>query len=206
MMQRISWREKRWIFWALGIFVATALLAIVINSISWGWHWNFSISRYVGLETWSAILFALGNIFVAGLIGKYLYAVGEKWRLGRWFYYAAIVMAVTLIGLSACPVGYFDRFVGGKSMPSFVHELCSRTMFACMLLVAFMIQFCQSASRAARCWCAIFVAYGTLCLVAYLGEFEWFFQMMLVFESCYIVGFMIICCGLQSKDKVSKRS
>ena len=94
----ITKTQKKWMLLAIGIFLVTSLLAITINSLSYGWHIEYSISRYVGLETWSAVLFALGNIVVAGLFGKYLFAVGEAWRMPKWFYVVVVVTAMALLG------------------------------------------------------------------------------------------------------------
>lgn len=199
--------QKKRMLMAIGVFLVTSVLAIIINSLSYGWHWGYSISRYVGLETWSAVVFALGNVVVAGLFGKYLYAVGEAWRMPKVFYVLVIVTIVALLGLSVCPIGYFDP-VGaeyGMSVPSVIHKACSRLMFGCMLVMALMWQWCKEASVVVRRWCMMFVVYGVFCVVAYMLEVSWFFQAMLVFESTYILGFMVLCWRLQGKNIVKER-
>lgn len=204
----ISKRQKRWMLMAVGIFLSTSLMAIFINSLSYGWHWNYSISRYVGLETWSAVLFALGNIVVAVLFGKYLYTVSETWQMSRWFYYLIVVVAVALIGLSVCPIGYFDpsgaKF--GSSLPSQIHQFCSRLMFVCMLLIALALQSRDVVSKPIRWWCRVYVVYGILCAMGYFWEWGWFFRSMLVFEGAYILGFMVLCWRLQENKTTQERS
>lgn len=197
----ISKGQKRWMLEAIGVFVSTSLLAVTFNSLQYGWHWDYSISRYVGLETWSAILFALGNVLVAGLFGRYLYTVSEKWQMPRWFYWVTVVMAMALIGLSVCPIGYFDLVGTGyaSSAPSRIHEICSRLMFFCMLLMAFTVQWRGCVQTRVRCCCVMFVLYGFLCLSGYFLKADWFVQSVLVFESAYLLGFMILCLGFQGK-------
>ena len=191
---------------AIGVFLFTSLAAISFNSLHYGWHWGYSISRYVGLETWSALLFALGNILVAGLFGKYLYAVSEAWRMPKWFYVVIVMTAVALLGLSACPIGYFDLPGAkyGTSAPSQIHQICSRLMFVCMLLMAFVWQLCGKVQTQMRYWCMGFVVYGIFCAVGYFWKLEWFSQLMLIFESAYILGFMVLCWRLQGKDLAKK--
>lgn len=200
--------QRKWMLMAIGIFLTTALLAIIINSLRYGWHWGYSISRYVGLETWSAVLFALGNVVVAGLFGKYLYTVGRAWRMPKWFYVLVVIMAAALLGLSACPIGYFDP-VGaefGTSAPSYIHKVCSRLMFACMLVMAFVWQWSNVVQLKIRRWCVTFVAYGIFCVLGYCLGSSWFFPAMLVFESVYILGFMVLCWRLQGNNMTKERS
>lgn len=189
----------RWMMiWALVIFLFTAGLAIAINCQEYGWHWSYSISRYVALETWSAALFAFGNIFVAGLMGKYLFAVGADWKMPRWFYWAVLLTAVTLVGLSACPIGYFDR-LGMGAVPSRIHELCSRLMFVCMAVMALTVALRRQSTTGTRLWSLIFVVYGVVCGTAFLMGAGWLLRSMLGFESAYIIGFMVICMGWRNK-------
>lgn len=204
----ITKAQKKLMLMAIGIFLFTSLMAIFINSLRHGWHWGYSISRYVGLEAWSAVLFALGNVLVAGLFGKYLYAVSETWQMPRWFYWVIVIIAVALIGLSACPIGFFDLpgTVYASSVPSRIHKLCSRLMFACMLLIAFVLQLQGVVQSRIKLWCAIFVVYGVFCTTAYLLEWSWFFQRMLVFEGTYILGFMVLCWRLQGNQITQERS
>ncbi len=203
----ITKTQRKWMLMAIGIFLFTSLLAVTLNSLRYGWHWGYSISRYVGLETWSAVLFALGNIGVAALFGKYLYAVSETWQMSRWFYVVIVVTAMALLGLSACPIGYFDLPGAnyGSSAPSQIHQICSRLMFACMLLMAFVWQLSGKVHAKTRCFCAVFVVYGVICVVAYLMEWDWFFRTLLVFESAYILGFMVLCWRLQGNKTNQER-
>lgn len=201
MKQSAVMRETHRMWMATGVFALVTALIVAVNSMISGWHLEYSISRYVGLQTWSAILFALSNFVVIGLVGKYLYAVGEHWRLKRWFYYVIVLMMVAFVGVSMCPLGYFDRFVAGKSVVSVIHELCSRGLFVCMAVLALGLFLCRQIDQKTRILCAVFVLYGIVCAIAYFRRSGWLTQAMLVFESCYIVGFMMLCCGFREKTK-----
>lgn len=188
--------KRRWMLEAIAIFVVTAGLAVIINSlVGYDFHTEYSISRYVGLETWSAMLFAVGNFVVAYAILQYLYALGEAWRMSKWFYWVAVIMAIALIGLSMCPVGYFDPEWAsyGASAPSRIHELCSRIMFAAMLFVTVAVALRRSTSKETRIANLVFIVYGGICLMGYLTKASWFTSAMLLFESLYLLSFMILC-------------
>lgn len=197
--------NKKLMILALAIFGCTACAAVVVNSLTGvGLYFNYSISRYVGLRTWSAIVFAIGNFIVVGAMLKYLYSVAENWGMARWVYWLIIVMLIALIGLSVCPIGYFDP-VGaryGTSSPSLIHGLCSRIMFASMLVMMLVVALCMMASKWTRISAVMFLAYGTVCLYGYFSHVAWFENTVLVFESLYLVSFMVLCLGFKGNNEV----
>lgn len=201
----ITTEKRRLILVALAVFVATAGLAVILNSTlcGYGFHLEYSISRYVGLETWSAILFALGNLVVAGCLLSYLYYLAEIWQLPRWFNWLVVVMAVTLIMLSVCPVGYFDPAPGMKSMPTWAHEMSSRTMFLAMLLAAVTLMLCGRAQAGTRRRALIFATFGVVYICAYIAKMGWLRDLLLVFESLYLLWFMALCLTSRSKGQKS---
>lgn len=202
-VEPIAPEKRRMILVAMTVFVVTAGLAVILNSTLWGhgFHLEYSISRYVGLEAWSAILFALGNLVVAGYLSSYLYYLAENWQLPRWFNWLVVIMAATLIILSVCPVGYFDPAPGMKSMPTWAHEISSRTMFLVMLLVMVVLMLCGRAQAGTRRYALIFATFGVIYVCAYLVRAEWFMDLLLIFESSYLLGFMALCLMCRSKDE-----
>lgn len=197
--------NKKLMWSALAIFVVTSGIAVTINSLlGAGLRFDYTISRYVGLETWSAVVFALGNFVVAGMMLKYLYGMAEIWKMPRWVYWLIVVMLVSLIGLSVCPIGYFDPEWAkyGTSAPSLIHGLCSRVMFASMLVVVTMVVLCTLASKWTRIFAIVFVVYGAFCLYGYFSKVAWFEHTVLVFESLYLFGFMVMCLMLKSKEMI----
>lgn len=199
---RIRNVEKRPIMVAILVFVLTTVTIVLVNSyllhafMPW-----YSISRYVGSETWSAIVFVFANMVVALKVLAYLYKVGEKWQFWHGYFWVVVMMMVGLIGLSVCPIGYFDQpgAAYATSAPSHMHEICSRLMFVSMLVVASMVVFCKRASRVTRMAAAVYVAYGVVCVFGFMTEASWFVRHVLLFESCYLFGFLAFCLGLQSR-------
>ena len=182
---------------ALAVFMLTAGLAVVVNSQKYGFRPNYSISRYVGLETWSAVLFAFGNIFVAGWMAKYLFQIGRSWQVRHWYFWVVVVMVVTLIGLSVCPLGYFSRL--GLALPDRIHEICSRTMFAAMLLIAGVALVQKEMRFPVRVAAGVFMLYGLMCAFGYFGHVTWFRGNLLYFETSYLVGFMLVSWSFQNR-------
>ena len=197
----ISAAQKRWMWRALGVFLLETIVIVAVNTLAHGWHTRWSISYYVGLETWSAVGFVLGNLVVAWYFSKYLYAVGRAWQMPRWYYWLIVIIGATLWGLSVCPLGYFARY--GLGMADTVHKICSRTMFLCMLIVAIMFTFSPYAKKANRIWGGIFAVYGTVAAVAYLSGVDVILENMIFVESAYIFGFMLLSLSLQTKGEIN---
>lgn len=199
--------HSKCIITALTVFLVTAFVAIIVNStlLGHGFHLEYSISKYVGLETWSAVMFAIGNCFVTALFGRYLWKLGEAWAMPRLFYYLIIVMVAGLLGLSFCPSGYCD-FDGQKSLITWMHEICSRTMFVAMMSEAALIAIWKKAGRLAHAVCVSYVVYAIICIIGYFTKGEWFLPLVMVYETIYLAMFMIMLafCGLRDAEAPDK--
>lgn len=197
--------SRGWMSVALLIFVLTSCFAIVVNGLvaRGGVNFSYSISRYVGLGTISSAIFALGNFVVTYALSSRLYEIGQQFKMPKAYYWLVILMAIALVGLLVCPVGYFDQ-AGVVSLPSRVHEVCSRAMFGCMILIAAWLMIQKKTTRWAKAWCAAYVVYALVCVVGYLWGFAWFSSVMLVYESCYLAWFMILTINLRVEGLESK--
>ena len=96
---------------AAAILSVTSLSAVIFNAGAYQgtampWLLGNSISWYVGSQAWSAILFALGNLAVAILIGQYLWMLGKSWQMSRIYFYFIFLVIVALIWLSVFPLGF----------------------------------------------------------------------------------------------------
>jgi len=182
--------KKRGLVWGLLFFVVVEAIIIIANSlIQKSFRIGWSISTYVGLQTWSAVVFALSNCVVAGLLAQYLWKLGRAWSMPRLYYYCCFLAIVGLIWLSFCPVGYFD--VGGQtSIISFAHQIASRLMFIMMLLVAVMLAGRSKSTPRSQAALAVFVVYAFVCVAGYMTEAVWFMPVIMVYETLYIVGFV----------------
>lgn len=190
MRGRMMLSAKRGLLASLVLFVMVSMMIVIANSLSgYGLHWDYSISKYVGLELWSSITFVLSNIIVAAVVGRYAWKLGVSWRMPRIYFYCVFVMVVALIWLSMCPTALCD-FDGKISLISWMHHISSRTMFLMMLIVGVMLMFTKRADERSRTWSAIFVAYGVVCMLGYLTNGSWF--VLLVWESLYIDSFLVM--------------
>ncbi len=203
-MERLK-RKRGGLIVALVAFCLTATMAVVINTlIGYGFHLEYSISRYVGLEFWSAAVFTAGNCLATAMTCRYMWQLGEDWKMPRIYYYCAFLMAVGLIWLSLCPVGYCDT-AEAKSLVSYLHEISSRTMFLMMLLVSTMLAGAPKASALARGVSTGFVVYGVFCVTGYFTQEEWFLPLILIFESMYIIGFVIVLMCQTDRKVISRK-
>lgn len=189
---------------ALATFLVTAALGILINSFVFGKGFNlyWSVSRYVGSEVWSAVLFALGNGLVVAMVMRYLWRLGEIWQMPRVYYYCAFLMAVGLIALSVCPVGFCD-IEGRKSVVSLIHELSSKTMFIMMMVTAAMLAGSRHSAARAKAVCIVYVVYGIFCVTGYLTAGTWFTPLILAYESVYIATFPLVLAECQTQREVA---
>ncbi len=202
MAEEVLARRKKWMWVGLAVFLLTASAAIVVNSLACGHGFvvSRSISRYVGFETWSAVLFALGNFVATGTTMAYLWGLGEKWKMPRIYYYMTFLMGLGLVCLSVWPVGYFDT-EAGKSIISYAHEISSRTMFAMMLLVAIMLVFRRTySSKKSRVIAALYAIYGVACMLGYFTGGGWFISYFMFYEGFYIAAFILML--MAQKDKL----
>lgn len=199
--------KKSGLWLALGVFLLTAGLGVAINSTVFGrgLRLGWSISRYVGSETWSAVIFALGNFLVVAMVGKYLWKLGDRWHMLRVYYYCAFLMCLGLILLSIFPVGYFDVVVNGvveKSVISYAHEISSRVMFVMMMLMAAMLAGNWRACAQTRAVCVAYLVYAVFCVTGYLTAGSWFTPLILIYESVYIAAFPLVLIACLTNKKL----
>lgn len=194
---------RRGLWVALGAFCVTALCGILANKFVMdygyeGLRTGASVSRYVGAAPWTAILFALGNITVVVMVARFLWKLGEAWKMPRLHYYLTFVMAVTLILLSVFPVGYFD-VEGKKSLISLVHELSARTMFIAMLLISVMLVGTQRSHIVTKVVATLYAIYGVFCVAGYLMGWAFFQRRTLIFEVAYIMLFVVVLLFVETR-------
>lgn len=189
-MNRAALLKKRGLMLGLGLFFIVEVAAVVINSLlQRSFRVDWSISTYVGLQAWSAVVFAGCNCVVAGLYGTYLWKLGEKWEMPRLYYYTCFLLLLGLIGLSFCPLGYFD--VGTEvSLISMLHQMNSRMMFMMMLMVATMLAGRSGNSARSQVGLASFILFAFVCLAGYMMGGEWFSSFFMVYETLYLVWFV----------------
>ena len=127
--------NKKLVRLATLLFVLTVVIITFIHSLTKGFHLNWSISRYMGSEPWSAILFCLSNFVVIALVLKYLYGVKKEHHLSTIWWILVLLMVVCYVMLSIFPVGLFDKMWGRFGTVSNIHQCSAYILFLMMILI-----------------------------------------------------------------------
>lgn len=151
-------------------------------------HVNYSISRYMGREGWSAGLFLISNIFVAREMWRGVKGMRKKY--GEWWEAWGVVTLIGFIALSLCPVGLFDTEWGQYGVVSILHQIFSRMMFVAMGMMLFMMAMKTEGVKFRNMFMG-FVTYGLICAAMSFAT-EVFWDLTLIFETLYIYGFLLM--------------
>lgn len=165
-----------------------------------GFYWVFggyfgdlklTISRYVGLNLWSSIVFAIYNIMIAFLmIRYYLYAYKSLSKV--WLVFG-IIQLVGFIGLSIFP---HVNFLTGEANEwiSNVHICLARMMFFAMFGMALerlrIATISDNRNKFAARICLAFLVYGIIYVSGYTLKASYLWDLMLFWETGYIYAFM----------------
>lgn len=199
---------KRWpILAALGTFLVGGGVAVVRGILSeaymgraQAWALGNTISYYVGTSTWAAVMFAVLNFVTVLLIGYYLWQVGQVWQMPRIYYHLVVILAVAFVWLSVCPVYYAD-YMGHVSLVSRMHEVASRTMFVMMALIVLLMVLNRTASTGTRALGVVYLMFAIVSVFGYLTNGAWFTSAILVWESSYILAFLLVM--IVARERVS---
>lgn len=199
---------KRWpILAALGTFLVGGGVAVVRGILSeaymgraQAWALGNTISYYVGTSTWAAVMFAVLNFVTVLLIGYYLWQVGQVWQMPRIYYHLVVILAVAFVWLSVCPVYYVD-YMGHVSLVSRMHEVASRTMFVMMALIVLLMVLNRTASTGTRALGVVYLMFAIVSVFGYLTNGAWFTPAILVWESSYILAFLLVM--IVARERVS---
>ncbi len=190
---------KKWpILAALGIFLVGGGTSVVRGILSGAyagrvqaWALGNTISYYVGTSTVTAVMFAVLNFVMVGLMWYYLWQMGQEWQMPRTYYYLAVILVVTIVWLSVCPVYYAD-FMGHVSLVSRMHEVASRTMFVTMALIMLLIASRPEASTGTRVLVAMYLVFAVVSIFGHLTNGAWFTPTVLIWETSYILAFFLL--------------
>lgn len=199
---------KRWpILAALGTFLVGGGVAVVRGILSGAymgraqaWALGNTISYYVGTSTWAAVMFAVLNFVTVLLIGYYLWQLGQVWQMSRIYYHLVVILAVAFVWLSVCPVYYAD-YMGHVSLVSRIHEVASRTMFVMMALIVLLVVLNRTASTGTRALGVVYLMFAIVSVLGYLTNGAWFTPAILVWESSYILAFLLVM--IVARERVS---
>lgn len=185
--------NKKFIHAAFGLFLGVEALIVCLHSFAFGQNFNpnWSISRYMGLKPWSAIVFALVNFVVIALVLKYMLKVRKVHHLSIFWLLGVFVMMIAYAGLSFCPIGLFDEKWGEFGIVSNFHHIFSTTLFIAMAVVTLdtIIEIRRGKAMIIYGLCLLafcgFCTYGFTCAVPVFWDYVFFF------ESGYILGNLV---------------
>ncbi|MBR5408893.1 hypothetical protein IK112_03060 [Candidatus Saccharibacteria bacterium] len=180
-------RFAKMILVGTGLFTAMLAIILTIYIVRDGnFYLDYSISRYVGRELWSAIFFAVVNFVLVWLVWEYLKQLwpkyGQAWRV------VMIIMLVGFVGLSLCPLGLFDANYGDYGVISILHQIFSRSMFFFMAIAAGIAGWKQKQNKWIFGLCLAYVICAiTMMIMSFTAKIFWDFNF--IFESVYIYLF-----------------
>lgn len=184
-------QKERYVMVALAIFTVVVLGVVLVYCFrDGGFHMEYSISRYVGREMWSAGVFLVGNLVIVGLMYEYVMEVWRKY--GKLWLTLMAVMMVCFVGLSLCPIGLFDANYGEYGVVSILHQIFSRGMFMTMAVIALVMGVRLFKVGKKMAWvCLAYVGLAIILgVMSVVTKIFWDLNFML--ETAYIYLFMIM--------------
>ena len=194
--------NKKFIRMAIFIFVAVVAIITIMHSfiLGRGFHVNWSISRYIGTDFWSAIIFCFANFVVAVITLKYLFTVKREYGLSPIFVILAVIMTILFVSLSVFPVGLFDEVWGDFGMVSHLHRGSSYTLFAFLILLTLDLMIEVRKGVAMHLFGAAAVTLSLFCVVSFFAGWDFFNNYMYIFESGYVLMNLVFYSLIPRKD------
>ncbi|MBQ9017349.1 hypothetical protein IJ103_03895 [Candidatus Saccharibacteria bacterium] len=217
---------------ALGLTPALfALSQLVILGYYWlanGYAGNLTltISRYVGLELWTSILFAIFNLAIIIIMLRYYFSLKNS-RSPLWLIFGLL----QVLGFALLSIFPHNSFMSGDARTVIVnlHEFSARLMFISMFAMAFEtlrlshpnhLKFLQkfklfqtksspSLPAATTKVSVFFIIYGLVYLFAYSTKLPLIWDRVLILETGYIYAFMaflLLTRKIKKKDLAPKPS
>ena len=185
--------KKRFISAAITMFCGVELVAVLLHAVVFerGFNPSWSISRYMGLEYWSAILFAIANFIVIFFMLKYLLGVRREYKLSVFWLIGVIVMIVAYFGLSCCPLGLFDKAWGEYGTVSSLHHIFSHTLFVSMIVIAVDTLIEVHKGRPFMIYGVLMLVFAAFCSWGYLSGWDFFKANTFFFETGYILANLV---------------
>lgn len=196
---------------SIGLAVAPVIFAFS-QLVILGYYWIFggyfgdltlTISRYVGLQLWSSILFAVCNILIIVLLLRYFWSVRKVFS-PIWFL-LSLIEVVGFIGLSIFP---HVNFVPPETKEVFVniHIGFARTMFVAMFLMGLeRLRIARLKDDVATKATIAFLIYGIIYITGYSAKWNIMWGTMLIWETGYIYAFMAMLILTRRNRRIEKR-
>ena len=184
---------KKPIIAALAIFTAEVLAIVGYYWLACGYAGNVSltISRYVGLNTWSSILFLIGNLAIIALSA--IYMVNSGARKFSWRFLVSAYM-ISFLALSICPhIPNGDQII-------YIHRFFAAAMFISLCLLS-LATIDVAKNKLARIFCLSYALYGFHFIIAYANHLPYLMNSILIWEAAFVYGSFIVLLLGGSKNK-----
>ncbi len=179
---------------ALFAYLLVALVIVLGNSFlkNFGFHTEYTISRYIGLSTWSAILFGISSLFIFWQVLKYIIFIGKTKKMNKLWWIISIITVSALISVGLCPVGYFDQTFGDFGTVSIIHRLSAFIMFCGSIPMILLTALKFKETKSLLIPSIIYIIYSLAFVICYSLNVEIFFNSILFSEAVFLTNFYII--------------
>ncbi len=152
---------------------------------------SLTISKFVGLNLWSSIVFGLGNTFITILM---LYYLSTHARITNTLWH------LLMIGFVGCFIilSIFPHLPDG-SMVAQIHQLFAAVMFCLMALVG-ILSLALSKQKTTTILSTLFVTFSIYFILSYIFKPDYFVQNILWLESAYLYSFFVILISSNNKQ------
>ncbi len=141
---------------------------------------TLTISRYIGLNLWSSLLFCAGNMAIVVMVIYHLITKSQSrgfvWR------FLMYVFVVAFMALSISP------HVPDESMPATVHRFFAGVMFVAMSLIGITVM-ARAQRKITLTYSMLFVIYSIFFCVCDVMRLDFFMQGIFWYESAYLFAF-----------------
>lgn len=175
---RVTMKRLLWV--AFAIFTINTFAIIGYYWLFGGYLGNISltVSRYVGLETWSAVAFLIGNLATIALL--VFYATNLQIKKLSWHLLVG-TFTISFLSLSLCPhLPTGDQIIA-------IHRFFASTLFISLCFLA-AVTTGLTKNRLARLFCFIYILYGFHFIIAYANHLSYLMDSILIWETLFIYG------------------
>lgn len=195
--------NKKFIHIATGVFTVTGVLVVLLYLVlGRGFHLNWTISRYMGTDVWSAILFGITNLIVIFCVLKYLLRVRKLYKLSSFWMTLVFGMIAMYVGLTCCPVGLFDAKWGEFGIVSTIHQICAYSMFVTMAVIVLDTLIEVRRGKGFVIFGISLILYMIGVIYCYKQGTNLFLNNVLIFESGYILANLIFYSLIPKKSDI----
>ena len=198
--------EKTYIKLAIAVYILVVLVVVLGNSFlcDFDFHTNYTISRYIGLSTWSALLFLMASLAVFYNVLKYVLFLRREHHMNKIWSIVSILTVSALIGVGIFPVGYFDQTFGDFGVVSTLHRSFACAMFCLSIPMIFLTTLHFRHENRFLIPSTIFVVYGLFFVFCYHFQLQFFMNSILFFESAFLAYFLSLLLIIPVKESKTK--